>query len=496
MELKKLIKNTSYLAGTRVIQFLAGIFRSKINAVLLGTTGIGIVNQLTFLTAKMSQFTMLSMSEAVVKQIAESKDDKKIKDLVCASLKSYIVLVLSFMTLSIVIFAIFSNQLTVYVLGDTKYLPYFYIGLFSFPILVLNSIPFAILKGFKDVKSISIARIGIIISNLLIFVPLVLLYRLKGAVIFIPLSYIITLLFNYFITRKNHLLRLNIKLRSIINVQIKKSFAKELLLFSGVGLLVGSYAIVSEFICRSIVVSQLGVDSIGLYSPIITWAGLFIGFIIPSFSTYLYPRFAETKSNAEITGILNDAIRLSTFALLPLLFLGIPYRDFFIRLFYSKEFLGAGIYLPYHFIGVIFYVWFYVFTQSMTPTGRIKQHALFYTLFMTLDIGVTYFTVPIWGLYGWMLKHIISPIVFFIVYSIYANKSMNFKFVKSNVLIMLYLFFGSIIMVMIILWSKFSFILFVVGPFLLLMAWFLLKENEKYFLLNKMILLKKRIIKR
>ena len=212
--------------------------------------------------------------------------------------------------------------------------------------------------------------------------------------------------------------RLNIQLRTIINAKIKKEFVKELFLFSGVSLFVGSYAIISEFVCRSIVVTHLGVDSIGLYSPIIAWSGLFIGFIIPSFSTYLFPRFAETKSNKEITGILNDAIRLSTFLLMPLLFLAIPYRFFFIELFYSKEFLGAAKYLPYHFVGLIFYVWWYIFTQSMSSTGRIKPHALFFTLFMTLDIGITYYTVPVLGLYGWMLKHMTSPFIFFIVYTI------------------------------------------------------------------------------
>ena len=118
MELKKLVKNTSYLAGTRIVQFFTGIVRSKINAVLLGTTGIGIVSQLNFLTDRMAQFTMLSMSEAVVKQIAESKDNEKIVELISASLKSYIVLVFVFMGLSIIVFAIFSNELTIYILGD------------------------------------------------------------------------------------------------------------------------------------------------------------------------------------------------------------------------------------------------------------------------------------------------------------------------------------------------------------------------------------------
>ena len=69
----------------------------------------------------------------------------------------------------------------------------------------------------------------------------------------------------------------------------------------------------SEFVCRSIVVSNLGVDSIGLYSPIIMWASMITGFILPSFSTYLYPRFCEIKSDVEISSLLNDGIRLGTF---------------------------------------------------------------------------------------------------------------------------------------------------------------------------------------
>ena len=65
MEFKRLLKNTSFLAGTRMVQFLTGLVRTKLIAVFLGTIGTGLVAQLTFVTQKMSQFTLLSMSEAV-----------------------------------------------------------------------------------------------------------------------------------------------------------------------------------------------------------------------------------------------------------------------------------------------------------------------------------------------------------------------------------------------------------------------------------------------
>lgn len=485
MELKKLVKNTSYLASTKVVQFFAGIIRSKINAVLLGTVGVGIVNQLTFLSSKMGQFTMLSMSEAVVKQIAENKDSDNIKTIVAASLKSYIILVFSFMFISGGVAYIFSDQLINYVLGDNKYKAFFYIALFSFPILILNSIPFAILKGFKDVRSISKARIAIIISNLILFIPLVYFYRLSGAVLFIPISYFITLLANYYFVKKHHLRRLELNINVIISTKFNKAFTKELLVFSGYGLFIGTYGIFSEFTCRSIVIENLGVDKIGLYSPVIAWAGLFTGFIIPSFSTYLYPRFAETKSNKEISGILNDAIRLSTFALIPLLFLAISFRYFFIPLLYSKDFIEAGNYLPYHFIGVIFYVWWYIFTQAMTPTGHIKFHAIFYAIYMTIDILVTYLAVPYYGLFGWTLKHMISPFIFFFVYFLFWHKKIRYSFDIQNIKIMLYILAGSVILIVWTNYFSYSIIQYLLGPLLLLFSWFLLSIKEQKFIKAK-----------
>lgn len=93
MELKKLIKSTSFLISTRFAQFFVGTVRAKINAIFLGTEGIGIVSQLDFLSQRITQITQLSMNDAIVKQIAENRDKDNIKDVICSSLKSYILLV-------------------------------------------------------------------------------------------------------------------------------------------------------------------------------------------------------------------------------------------------------------------------------------------------------------------------------------------------------------------------------------------------------------------
>ncbi len=469
-----------------MVQFAAALVTTKLSAILLGTVGVGIVNQLTFLTQKMSQFTTLSMVEGVVKQIAENRNNEDAANLIKSAFKSYIVLVSIFLVISITFLSIFANTITNYIFGDLVYLPYFFVGLFTFPLLILGSIPFAMLKGFLDVKTIARARIGIVFVNLLIAVPLIYYFRLKGAIAFVPISYVVDLLFHYFYARRKYFKTYRINFLSIITAPFKMEFVSELFLFSGFGITVGSYAIVSEFTCRAIVVSNLGVDKIGLYSPIIMWASVFTGFLLPSLSTYLYPRFCELKTNREISGLLNDSLRLGTLMIIPLILVGIPFREFVITVFYSKDFIEASNYLPYHFLGIAFYVWWYVFTQAMTPTGRIKQHGLFQLFFLSTDILVTYFSVKLFGLWGWMLKHTISPFIFFWVYLLYSKKNMGFELSWKNLVLMIYLFSGALAL---ILSDKFLIsgwlLNYFLGPMMVIISFFLLEKTEKNYLLAK-----------
>ncbi|PQJ73795.1 oligosaccharide flippase family protein [Polaribacter gangjinensis] len=487
MEFRELLKGTSFMMVTRFAQFSAGMVTTKISALLLGTTGIGIINQLTFLTQKMSQFTTLSMVEAVVKQIAENKYEKDVKEIISSAFKSYIILVSSFSLISITFLSIFSSDLTIHVFGEKEFISYFFIAIFTFPFLIITSIPFAILKGFRDIKLISRIRITIVFTNLVIAVPLIYFYKLDGAVAYIPISYIVDLILHLFIANKLYFNKLGINLNSIFKASFRTDFVKELFYFSGFGIIVGTYAIFSEFICRSIVVSQLGIDKLGLYAPIIMWGSMITGFLLPALSTYLYPRFCELKNNAQITGLLNDALRLGTLVIIPLLFIGIPYKEFIISIFYTKEFVLAAKFLPYHFLGLLFYVWWYGFTQAMTPTGRIKQHGFFQILYFSLDMLVTYYFVTNFGLYGWMLKHIISPFVFFWIYIVYANIKMEYRITRENIILMLFTLVSSVILIMLMNISFENFeINTLLGPLLLICSYFVLKKEEQLFIKKKL----------
>jgi O-antigen/teichoic acid export membrane protein len=484
-ELKSLAKNTSLLAGTRVVQFLAGLFKVKIIASILDTTGVGIFDQLNFLNNKLAQFTTVGTVEGFIKQLVQIKNEGNSKKAMQSAFKSYTLVILAFLIISFIFLIIFPDYLNNKIFGENANKLYYVITLITFPILILISYPFSILKALTDFKGLSQARIIIVLLQLIITVPIIYKYKLLGAAVTVFISTLIELIVNYSFAKK-YFEKYDITFSSIWNAPLVPVFLKEIYLFSGFGLIIGTYQIVSEFICRSIVANKLGVSAIGIYSPVILIASIFTGFILPSLSNYLYPRFCEVKSNSEIVSILNDAIRLFSIILVPFMFIIIPYRELFISLIYSKNFFECEKYMPFHLIGNVFYIWFYILAQYLSPQGKIKIHGIFMIFYFTLDIIVTFLLVTNFGLYSWMLKHIISPFVFFFVYLIYSYLDIGFILKIGNIILMLYIILGSIFLFAI---QKYYihnyFIISLIVLLTLCCSYFLLKTNEKQYIANK-----------
>ena len=201
MELKLLVKNTSYLVATRIAMFLVGIIRNKLIAIFLGTIGAGIIAQLSTIVQQMSSFTLMSVNDGLVKQIAEDRDSKDFVNKLAYLLKSYSAIIASLTALCLIFLFIFSKEITVYVFGDIKYYNYYIIGLISFPVLIINSISFALLKGHKEIKYIARSELIVTVCNFIFFVPLIYFWGITGAVIFVPLSLLTILIVNNYYAR-------------------------------------------------------------------------------------------------------------------------------------------------------------------------------------------------------------------------------------------------------------------------------------------------------
>jgi|GEM_PF-6090316 len=487
MELKILFKNSSYLISARVAKFVSGVVRSKIIAIYLGPLGAGIISQIMQITTSMYQFTTLGMNDGLIKQIAESdKGEKEFAKKLTSLIKSYMVILSVILVIALIVLIVFSKNLTIYVFGDIKYYPYFLIGLASFPILIINTVSTAVLRGFKLIKYIARSELIVIIVNLLLFVPIVYFWGITGAAIHITLSLLTILIVNNHYAKKRVLAKMNITIFDTFKARIKRSSIKELLSFAGFGLTAGLALTFTDIATRAIVVSKIGIDQLGIYTPVIYWGSLFDGFISPSIITYLYPRLSEAKTNEEITGIINDSLRFITMLFLPFLFISIPIRYQIIPLFYSQEFNNAGNYLPWHFMGGLFYLWLIMFMQAMTATGRLKTEGIILIITCVLDVAVVYYFVSSYGLYGWMLKFIITPIIFFNFYVFYFRKIFKFRLERKNLVLMIYVVVVFALQMAIEKYFISDYIInLLIGICFITISFFLLTKSERGFVFNK-----------
>jgi len=243
VEIKILAKNTVMLSLPKVLKFLFGIIRAKIIAVYLGTGGAGIIVQLQNILQNISGFTTPGMPDGMVRQLASANAKKAPKQEIVNIIRTYAITVSVITAIVYICGFIFAKLITRYVFGDTKYYNYFLIGFTAFPILILSSSSFAIIKAYKRIKSLMFAELVISSVNFVFFVILIYFFRLTGAVVYVTLSFFWTYIVYRYIARQKILKVIGIRFTDIIKAQFDFSHFRELMAFVGATLTGGIYTI-------------------------------------------------------------------------------------------------------------------------------------------------------------------------------------------------------------------------------------------------------------
>lgn len=479
MEIKNIAKNTGVLIISKIFTFFIGIVRAKLNAIYLGTAGVGITSQLQDSLYKISSVATFGMETGCTKLLSQNKLDGN-NEKILSVLRAYLTLVLPLTIIVYVLGLLFSGELSMFFLGNTEYKNYFLISFALFPFIIMRTVPNSLLYAFKKINIIALSEI---LSGLFIFISFILLiinFNLLGAVINISIGVLISFSILLIMAYGKILKIYNISFKKIFYVKFSKIFAKELLTIGGIEMLIIYYNVFSETLSRAFIVNKIGIDSLGLYNPILAWSGLFTGFIYPSIFGYLGPRYSETKSNDEIVIITNDAIRLMTFVVIPFIFLGIASRDIILPLFYSNEFSGASEYLPLHFIGLLFGTWVYIFTIIFTPTGRVKKYIPFGIGHITFGLLIILLLTGNIGLWALAIKNFTIPVILSIILFLFFKKDIGLRLNKENIFLILYSISGSLIIYFMT--HTFSIIISVILTFSL---YFVLKTNEKEYIKSK-----------
>lgn len=433
--MKRLFKATVILGGATVIATLVKIVNTKVLAIFLGPSGVGVFYQLVFFMQLMYIFTCFGIRMGVTKYLSELKAKKehegiRVIVLTCIAF----LLIFSFLTSSMAF--INAEIISEFLLGTSEYAHYVKIVALAIPVGVLMDFSQGILFGFRMVNSIAAFNIAESILCAMVFLPLVYFLGLDGATFSVITTYFIQLALLVFILKRYSEVPLSFNIFEWAKVKFSSIF--HVIRYGAVNLIITlARDLALTVLFRRLIIFHLGIEANGIYSPAFGISIQLYLLVAVAMYGYSFSRISEAKDKSEIIQEVNHLIRTVLLIMGPVIFVLIGFRREIVLLLYTDKFLQVTPIMPIQYLGDFFKL--LVLAISLPIHARADLKAMF---FFEIGIYVTFYLlartlIPTMGLMGTGWAYLLMYLIYFIVVTPYVMKKFHLKLEGKNIWIIL-----------------------------------------------------------
>jgi PST family polysaccharide transporter len=386
ISLKKLLKNNfikvSGANGLITIgKSIFTIISNKVVATIIGTTGIAMVGQLQSFISIVTLLSNGGFNQGLTKYVAEQKTDKNsVKEFIGTAFITATILSSLFGFLILV----FSKSISVRIFTTGSYFSVLIVFALTLLFYNLNSLILAIVNGFQQYRQYFKINITTTLVGFLLTVTLVLLFKEYGALLSIVLSQSVVFVFAFLYVKKD----------DWIGAFSRKFFDKTklmlLLRYTAITVLGAVIWPIVAMIIRTYVIENISAQEAGLWEATRTLNSYIVNIAIGSFSVYLLPKLASITNNIELRNELVSIYKIIIPVTLLSFILLYIFRDFAVKLLYSKDFLKVGNYLLLQMVGSFFWmckvpIMNYILAKGHTTIYLINE-LIFALLYVILSI--------------------------------------------------------------------------------------------------------------
>ena len=331
----EILEATVLIGGSSVINLGVSVVRTKAIALLLGTSGIGLLGLYGSITDLVRTFAGLGINNSGVRQIAEAAGtDDTVRIARTVTVLRRVAVALG--VLGALVLVVFCRPISRLSFGNNGHAGQ--LALLSLAVLfgAVMAGQGALLRGMRRVGDM--ARLNVLgaVLGAAVSILMIWLYGEQGIVPALVAGAFLSVVTSWWYARKVRVERVKVKLRDMtaeVSALLKLGVV---FTASAVMTLVTAYAV------RTLVLRHLGVDAMGLYQSAWAFGGIYVGFILQAMGADFFPRVtAAAQRPDECNRLVNEQVEvglllagpgaLATLALAPLV----------IRLFYSAQFGGA-----------------------------------------------------------------------------------------------------------------------------------------------------------
>lgn len=421
----QIIKSTSIFGGSQFITIIIGIIRTKIIAILLGTTGVGLIGVYQSIVDVIRTVGGLGMDTGGVKEIAsaEDKEDKTELQKVISVLNSWFRATALIGALACVVFCF---PLSIWAFDDVSY---------AMPIAGLSVCVFftmlatgksTILQGLRRISFMAKSLVLGSLFSLITAIPLYYFFGLDGIIPAFMLSGLFLYLCTYYYYRK-----LKIKDIKLNGKEVHKEGIKTLKL----GLFIVLSAIVSTlsmFIIRAYITRETDIETAGLFQSVWTITTIYLALVLRSMGSDFFPRLSKIAvDNTKTKKLVNEQTYIVLIIASPIVAAMLLFSGLALKVLYSSEFIFASSTLQWMVLGSFIKVLGWPISFILLAKNRGKIFLLSEVLFYVVFLLATYLLFPLLGLEATGLGNLIAYAVYFPVLFIMGNRISAFKWDRN-----------------------------------------------------------------
>lgn len=417
---RQILKATSLFGGVQFFNILIALFRTKIIAVLIGPTGIGIASLLNSTTDLVAGFTNFGLNTSAVKAIAESDGDKeKLSRIVNVLYR----LVWFTGILGFLVTLFFSYWLSKITFGDADYTILFVWVSISLLFKQLTHGRLAVLQGLRRLKDLAKANLYGSFLGLLITVPLYYYWKIEAIVPAIVISSTISFLLAFYFSGK-------IKIESVkLTNQEAFTEGKSMIHLGFMLSLSGFITLTSAYILQIIINRIGGIDQVGFYHAGFTILNSYVGLIFTAMSTDYFPRLASViEKKTEIIKTVVEQAYMAILIITPIIIIFLSLAPIIVKVLYSPDFLPITAMISWGILGTLFKAVSWSMGYILIAKGDSKMFIRtaigFNSVLLLLNVAGYFF----YGFEGLGISFFVYYIFHFFALKIITKKRYEFSF--------------------------------------------------------------------
>lgn len=420
-----IFKALALFGGVKVIQILISILRSKLIAILLGPSGMGINNLLISTMHTINGITGCGLQTSAVREVSQAHNinsQKKIDNIV-STLK---ILVWFTGFLGALIVLLFARSLSIIAFNNTDYTNAFRILSIMMIFMQVNVGQIALMQGVFHYKDIARSTLTAQLLSLILTIPLYYMFGKDGIVPALLIASFITVFVTAYFSRRVKFCRIKLTIKGFI------ANSKGMISL-GIVIALGGVISNSSSYILNIIISRLGsIEAVGLYSAAMTVANSYVFLVLSAMTTDYVPRLSALSGNeSEQIEAINKQMVLISIILTPLLVAFIIFAKETIYLLYSPDFYATIHMLEFLMLAMYFRAISWCLSYAFISRGDSKvfltNEIIIFIISLSLKTGG--FIVCEYTGIG------IALVIIYIIYSFMmftvARKKFGFQFSKE-----------------------------------------------------------------